>query len=391
MIAWLRITRTKPALYALAGLYLLAMLNRLSPGGGPEPPAELGDLAAFAWMLAGLVYGFLRVLRSHPFYQPAYATWLLATPWRPGLPLPGAPALPVWQDAATLAVMVAAGALHVGGFAPLLLFPPVVGAALAFVPVAIFLRYRSVVYGQLAIAIAILCGFDLDIAVSMLWVAWLLLLFYGLRRSIREFPWGLSNSGELAALMTRFVGIGSGRTRFAAPLFETRLLNKACLHGDWRNPFGKLQVLGWPLCRLLPYRIPRQIHGAEVLFLCLITGAVCLTGRVSTAAFVYASLARAFIYCAAVPFKPPITFIGRIVTGRWIIPRHDRIYVAPLLSAACFTVLPPVLMRHAQLSEPAACAISGALGTLILCKLGPSWNTQFTTGAGRFELRVRPK
>jgi energy-coupling factor transporter ATP-binding protein EcfA2 len=49
------------------------------------------------------------------------------------------------------------------------------------------------------------------------------------------------------------------------------------------------------------------------------------------------------LYRYRVGHASPISFLGRLFTGRWIIPGYDRVFLAPL--AALFTVagLPPLL------------------------------------------------
>ena len=53
----------------------------------------------FAVLIFGsLIYGLLRVTRTHPAWSTKYAGWLATVPWNSKLPLPLGPVNLVWED-----------------------------------------------------------------------------------------------------------------------------------------------------------------------------------------------------------------------------------------------------------------------------------------------------
>src|SRR5205807_2369048 len=77
-----------------------------------------------------------------------------------------------------------------------------------------------------------------------------------------------------------------------------------------------------------------QVSSSELrhatLAICIGVGALC-------------AFFRAFAYLART--RPPISWRGRLVKGRWIIPGYDRVWVAPLMVAAISAVLAQWLDR----------------------------------------------
>jgi hypothetical protein len=60
----------------------------------------------------------------------------------------------------------------------------------------------------------------------------------------------------------------------------------------------------------------------------------------------FAVLIRLLAYIG--PYRPPISFWGRILTGRWIIPGYDYVFLAPL----CTLLVALLGWRAALLAGP---------------------------------------
>lgn len=43
------------------------------------------------------------------------------------------------------------------------------------------------------------------------------------------------------------------------------------------------------------------------------------------------------------PYRAPINPLGRLLTGRWVIPGYDRVFLAPLAATIVAVLLPPLL------------------------------------------------
>lgn len=93
-----------------------------------------------------------------------------------------------------------------------------------------------------------------------------------------------------------------------------------------------------------------------------------------------ALIARLVIYLPHC--RGPISFWGRLLTLRWIIPRHDQVFAAPLLmllAAALFTAVATAQWLSPQLA--AAFGIAAVLA--IALNLGPTLARWQLTGGQR--------
>lgn len=86
------------------------------------------------------------------------------------------------------------------------------------------------------------------------------------------------------------------------------------------------------------------------------------------------ALFRLFIYC--VPYRPPINLLGRLATGRLIIPGYDKVFVSPLAAAVGVPLLAWQLTGlglPAKLVMPVAAA-AGLYLVLAGPPLYPDWH-----------------
>jgi hypothetical protein len=213
----------------------------------------------------------------------------------------------------------------------------------------------------------------------------------GLRRSLRRFPWDLEEDSS-------DVDVPGARARSpygeapASMLAFSLGLNE--LTSDLSTRPARTKWTGWPLDRLNPGAPLSSLTRTNGLLLSLLLGwyLYSLNGipelpawdTVSLGLFrfvvVLAALVRVLIYCSG--YSPPISLLGRIFTGRWIIPGYDRMFVAPLCAVVA-GIIAPMLLTRWGLPLGAAGPISASLVTMILLTAGPKLPHWRLTGSHR--------
>jgi hypothetical protein len=83
-----------------------------------------------------------------------------------------------------------------------------------------------------------------------------------------------------------------------------------------------------------------------------------------------------------VNYWPPISFVARILTLRWIIPGYDRIFVAPWI-ALLVGVMLPVALSAAGLEPHIAAPVSASCVLWLVLSLGPTLESWRFTGSFR--------
>ncbi len=100
----------------------------------------------------------------------------------------------------------------------------------------------------------------------------------------------------------------------------------------------------------------------------------------------FSIIARFLLYCGR--YWPPISLWGRIRTGRYVIPRYDRVLVAPILAAV--VLLGGVsLVDLARLRTTPGMPIVIAISLWINVCLGPRLLDWRLTGGHRLGLGIR--
>jgi len=280
-----------------------------------------------------------------------YFRFLLTTPWRPGTDLPLGNHWPVWQDVPFLATIEIVSEWYVGAPPGMALVIFAAGYSLpsmlillmvkSFLPVYILLMLLPGI-AWLKARIGAIDAIAL-IAVAIVW--------YAIRASLWKYPWG------------------------------------------WEKPRRPKVDLGWPMGRVGPSEPFSPIPVPAAIAICLLPSwyfysAIALdesiTARDAWQAIVVASLwlamVRLVIYL--VRHFPPISFWGRIATGRLIIPRYDQMVVAPLAAVLAAWFCPQVF-GLIGLNAKLAAALGGFCVLMILLKMGPSFRDFELTGAYR--------
>ncbi len=341
-------------------------------------PEELRHrLTTFVLIIAATCYAVWRAAGFHPLFNPQYSKWLAATPWTSLKPLPLGPVHLVAQDVLILGSAVLAAWFY--------------GDAWALYVPALFLgSYAAILGGTLFFTGEWPWGYAVTFQLGLLVLLWDDLLVctcgalvtcavanLGLRRSLTRFPWDVKWYREmkgtwLSRNSSESIDCGSlgwpfGKLAPKIPGHE--------FHIPWHQAFLIGLSVGWVFF-VAASRIPAPEERRK--FLSAIWAFVLLLGPSFR-------LIRYTIY-----HRPPISFLGRLATGRWIIPGYDRILVAPLLALAFGVALVPICF---QVGLDSLLAYPMAIGTfLFICLgMGPSLETWRLTGNHRIvEGRQRP-
>lgn len=353
--------------------------------------------------LAG-AYGGYRIWSRHPAVQANYREWLNRTPWTSADPLPLGPLYTVWQDVIFLAVLElltwvhavqitekSATTLnhHIAAHALQALSWPV----LAFLVVQLATVTAICIITQVhTVAAGLLCGLGLVvytlgatplsfiIAIALFAIAWI-----GLRRSLR-FVWlngvngedGLQSSIHLHARQTLgwpYRGVGPSTPDDLLPVSGTWSTV------PWRRGAPVVAALvGWwcyvllaVFARLEPSFDADWARRPAVMFMTLIAFALIV------------ALFRLSIYCSA--YRPPISFAGRILTGRWVIRGYDRVYLAPTV-IVLVSVVVFALQYATGITPRIAFSVGAGITVWLALALGPTLRAWQLTGHHRLAPRA---
>jgi hypothetical protein len=367
--AWLnRVPPTRFAWWAIVGGTLLAwlanLLFRLWLKVSIAPDMPLSDIPlpqGHLFVLGSLIIiaGALRAAWNHPLADRNYGAWLAQTPWRYPEPLPLGPIQLAWQDAAVMATAAAMACL------PSTNLPAIFG-----IPVLYLLGY-----------VAALCS--IDWFAGLRWPAVLAVWLLGAALCLH---W--TAAFVLAALMlaVAYATIGMALSDF--PFSEQRRRELGLL------PFKLSPEIRfrWPVSPDHPSRWYFRIHQRDALVAAATVGwaifAIAVYNRhepgvVDGLSFVHkiialvAVLTRLGVY--VLDHWPPISLFGRWATRRWIIPKYDTVFVAPLVAALAAVVLPHFFVRMG-VAPLVAWPLATAATLWLAAALPPDWETWHYTG-----------
>lgn len=378
MTRWLRVVL--PPWWLLGGLLfawlpyaLMAALWSAVIGGPPDPEVRMVCVATLG--ICAAAYGFSRAVRFHPAFpgRIGYYAWLTLTPWTPAKPLPDGPVLLVPQDAIVLGVLAGPAGLAFGWQA----WPILPAFAFAYLVGLAWLLYRT---RERAAAYAVWVGLGglllfahLPPAAAGWAAATYAAAAVGFRRSLRRFPWPWEPDDTLRYGATVARSLGWPFDRLAPLVARGRLK-------PWEGPVRGL-VVAWGLYAVgfQLDRVEPDQHGDRPSI------------GVNLVPFVVACLALDRVAAYVMWHLPPISLLGRLATGRLIIPRYDVVFVAPLLAViASVGVLGAFL--YAGLPGYAGAAVGGGLAVGILYTAGPDrvrW--QLTAPCRLVPIRRQPR
>ncbi len=321
----------------------------------------------FLMSVSSIAYGAYRVLAFHPFYRSDYRRWLETTPWTWKKPLPTGPIHLVWEDAfVLLAVGVpiwAQGSVNVVAMLALLLGAYLACLSVSFWSTGVWPFAYLVLFG---LGLAIRFSFWPEACVVIVLGLYLVALV-GLRLSLKRFPWDLAWLDEYT---------DARRNR------ETAFTRRR---------------LGWPHDQLGPkFPDDRQLRRRDAVLGSLLAGwtlyafgsilesvpnaqqGVYLTAFM----YIFTPLLIYRIGSYVTGYSPPVSFLGRFTTFRWIVPGYDKVFLAPVAAGLVAVVSVPWLL---SMGLPRGVVAPGAL-TLALLALslpGPRLRSWRLTGHHR--------
>jgi hypothetical protein len=371
---------------------------------GVPNPAETQFPAIIVLVSLAGAYGGYRVWSRHPAVQADYREWLSRTPWTSTDPLPFGPVHIVWHDIVLLAVVELLAwfhALQITEANATTLDPFFVRHALLALswPVMAFLVVQLAAIMAICIitqvhAVAAWLFFGLGLVLYTihhallaftLAVAWYTFAWVGIRHSLR-FVWmnnvhsedriqshRRSQSRQTLGWPYRGLGPSSEQdfTSLSAPWSTV----------PWRRGAAVVAALvGWwcyvlltVAARLNPSFDSAWAARPRLMFLTLIAFSFLV------------ALLRLSTYSSA--YRPPITLAGRILTGRWVIPGYDVVYLAPavivLVSVIAFAV-----QYATSITPRIAFSISAGIAVWLALTLAPTLRVWQLTGHHRLSPRA---
>ena len=336
-------------------------------------------------ILAAL-YGCYRVICFHPFFRPPYRKWLRSTPWNSPQKLPMGPAHVVWQDLVLIAIlsvlMLRQTSLVVSGDAsPVRLVPTLEMSTALLLPMLVFLVTYLICLGCSFVdvgvptfAYALAFGFGLlpllhgDTSATVLVMISLYLIgFVGLRQSLKRFhEWDFTAYERRELILTQ-------RTD--------------------RSALTQRAQSSWPFTCIGPQQSTKiRISNSDAILISLLSGwwiyvvshtANAIAGDLQLLTrwvCVFAVMVRLLVY--SIGYLPPISFKGRLLTGRWIIPGYDQILIAPLCTLLLWILLPPMLTMF-HVSAPITYSLTCTAMLAVALNIGPTHQRWRLTGNHR--------
>ncbi len=316
------------------------------------------NTACFSVLLG--FYGFSRVLSFNPFHK-GYLVQLVLSPWHVGKPLPYGPVRLCWIDGLVLAIFILLEFLF-----------PTIHWAIPFI--AFFAGYNLGVFLLLsvskeanyilfcALAAPLFMYFRLNLnTILALLVALTIFGQWKIYCFLKHFPWNTPWWTEDAIEIFKKDAL---RRRIIRWPFKELCIERNKSNTPANNVVITLIVLWWlhTLCWYLIQSEP-EITSASVEKFYIIP-------------FIGIPFIRLVAYLV---YRPPISLLGRFVTGRLIIPGYDKIYIAPLI-LTLVAVFVPHLLRQFGIPVLVAAEITFGLLVFLALELPPSYEKWHYTG-----------
>ena len=397
MIGWLRLVLPRGSLVSIALilLVLFCIIIEVSLGvllGDPavEASAEASrDIAhalrrveGGALVFAALMLGAQRIMFFSPL-RPDYRAFLAATPYTGRQSLPLGPLHLVWQDLVVLGGATAFCVFAAGMPAHLLVFLFALGYVAA-------LLLTLCATGQIlsAYALAFTMGLAVMAAGNALWAFLALTAVYGVSYAaiammLRRFPWDTGCDADDASRLTRDQDLREVPPRS---------------YGQPALNLSDMRMVGWPLSSLGPRCLGAACPFAHGLLISVLFGwygfgilrcfppiprrdwAFCWALILAFAMVLGGHRLCVYKGGAAVS----ISLLGRVATGRFIVPAHDKVLLAPAAIGLVGLIGPPLAHKFG-ISPGVTLIVAPALMLLIVLTAGPTLANWRLTGAYRVE------
>ncbi len=399
-----------------AGIQMTALIILALPYIAQGVVGILGDaedvfITIFFQVLAPAIcamgYGLFRVLYFYPLTHKKYGQWLATTPWAYGKPLPLGPVHLVWEDLLVVVVLILAALVGLwnfctsGAIADILLIEQFHAASAIMVTAGIiaacfFLTYLIIL--TLAITAhkyitAVLFLIPLILYPHLnLWIGTgifgliCVLVFLGLRHTLQRFPWNspqwTRSPRELLLDDVHRQGLIGWPYRQIGPPRSVRQDNETLASIVFCAMVGWWMLAG-PHLALMLGRVKDMTEAIETLDARLRDSNPSGNSTLFVIWFLlvlFLTACRLFTYLRDT--LPPISLIGRVRTGRWVIPGYDKVLVTPILMVL-YGWFGPGLWVSMGLPLIAVPAVS-MTGLLLLCMLlGPTKESWRHTGQYR--------
>lgn len=274
----------------------------------------------------------MRFAKKHPLFRSTYRDWLKTTPWQPDQPLPLGDVMLEFQD------FVALGLATGLSFQSPLRFALLVPIGFCVLHLTMVLASLSItkikveMYGLLFAIVAMLWLIPNTVLVLIALLALEPLKRRGHRRSLESFPWDHIENLPVEGWKKK--------TRVESKLGHYQLLrsNMNITEPDRTETLTQATLVGFVGLAVAAH-LPRVFFDLPPSSLEMV---VLFRGFFAALPVAFAIM-WVVIYKAS--YRSPIDLFGRLWTRRFILPRHDRVYIVPilLLFLACvFTALIPL-------------------------------------------------
>jgi len=330
------------------------------------PWQDLREFQAKVVLGACALYGLFRIVQFHPVTRPGYKPWLEQTPWTVRQPLPLGPVHLVLRDALAIAGLTACGA-RVGVHWAL-------PAALVGMVYLVVLMVTLLVGHAPKHAIVLAFGPPL-FAILSSQPAWMLAAvgaFYcigyaGLRQSLAKFPWRDPDEVHPSLMPPKALSLG-WPLKWVAPIPPDKPVPASI-------GFLVALLVAWWLLGLMVFSgvpVGPDPHADRLEILRLMAGGACCG--------LFAAVIRAVGYLVGT--APPLGTLGRLRTGRLVIPEYDHVLVAPAMVWLLATVTPGAAFYFLHVGSAANAAISMFVVLSAAINLGPTMAAWRLTGTG---------
>jgi len=326
------------------------------------------------------VYGFYRILHTHPLFNEHHLKWLESIPWTSRRDLPLQPVRIVFQDILLLGLFELAAHGCSMSSVPLFRELRLPGFVFFLLPYLVVCCFALFLTETPRWGFGLLFGFGVLAFLGNrkdLWLPPVVLLYIvaylGLRRSLSFFPWDVKKYRRLIyASMSNLKSLPERK--------------------DWKECV-------WPLSQLRPNK-PQPVSLQTSILVSLLAGwyffiplyhyfrlgdiacSFLLGGIIYLFVVITCLFGRLVLYTGMINTGicvPPMNIWGRIFNLRLIIPGYHRIYLPVILTLVTSIAL-PLLLRRFGIYRPSIIPISATIVIFLSLWLGPTREKWLMTG-----------
>ena len=304
------------------------------------------------------IYGFSRFQPRHPILHPSYLNWLQTTTWHHRLPLPLGSISLDWKSCVVIGIFAALAKYDLG-INPLTVLVVFGIFYLGLATIALIATESIESIGLLVGFGGVVLIYPDPVGMIAILIAMYCIFYIGLLHSLRRFPW---NADDPATKSIKRLDRNLGRP------FRMLIAGRSMPEVKFKDALAAALVVGWWVFCAETQAMHNDRSPMDQTFYSMVVTGIGL------------AIARLMLYC--IEFQPPISFFGRIFTGRLIIPGYDYVFLGPIAAA----LTPPFVDRFAEAMHAPptiATALAVACGLLVALAAGPSRRHWDLTGQHR--------